>query len=1389
MRSYVAPITLRRFAADAALAPAPPAAPSSEHLEAAVLCADISGFTTLAEALARRGPEGAEVLTQLLNDYLGQLVELVAAHGGEVLNFAGDAVIAIWACAPGGDNGGCGCENLSLRTWRAAFCALDIQAQLNNYQTPEGVQLLLRLGISAGEVQALHVGGVGGRWKFLLAGEPLAQMGQAQSLAEPGEVVLDYAALQHLGAQSGSPRTDGLNLGYQRLHEIEAPPPLPPPPLPPAPPAAEDAAVAAARPYVSQAVLSRLDAEQPDWLAELRRVSVLFVNIKGLNYNSAQSLEQVQAAVSSVQQTLAHLEGAISQLVADSNGTVLIAAFGQPPRTHQDDPQRAVQAALEIQARLRQQGLLSSIGITTGRVFCGPIGNQRRREYTMVGSVINLSARLMQIGSNQILCDSVTQQAARSRLAFEALPAVAAKGVPHPVPIFRPLPQLEGASASAPSAPSEQAPPVGRLEERAILARALDALGEGASSVVLLEGEPGIGKSRLVEELLRLAAGSERNRLAGAASAIEQATPYHAWRSILIQVLGLGGIAEVSARREQALKYLQAHPDLAAPEVLRLAPLLNEVLPLDFSESDLTSQMAGRVRADNTRGLLRRILQAHASKQATVLVLEDAHWLDSASWALARLVQEQVQPLLLVIATRPLPEPIPDEYKYLARAPACRRMVLEALPAGDSLGLVCRRLGVTELAGSVADLIQQKAQGNPFFTEELAYSLRESGLILIQDGACRLAPGVNLSSVMFPDSVQGVVTERIDRLNQHQQITLKAASVIGRVFRYSILRDIDPGHAEPRLAEDLEGLQQLDITPLDTPEPNLAYIFKHAITQEVSYNLMLFAQRRELHQAVALWHERAHSADLAPYFSLLAYHWKHAENAAKALEYAEKAGEQALRSAAYQEAVGYFEQVLALDEAQNPPRSGDGARSLKRAGWERKFAEALIGVGRLLESRQHLEQAVSLLGFAVPKASRALALAINRQVLRQVGNRVNPGRYKRSSQAEKDVALEAARCFERLAQSYFHDNQMALTLFCSLRALNLAEAFGASPELARAYVNAGLSAGLVPLRRLSGFYDRRAAEVAADAGQLRAATWVKGVSGLGRMNVGELEEAASLLQQAVGMAEELGDRRQWVECMGMLCLSSFYAGHFTLSAGQAADLSSMAARSGDVQAQVWGQAFHAMNLLALDDTSQASTMIEGANRLLAESLDASLGRQEQMEVLGPLSIVRLRQARPEQARQAADEMLRLMIESPLTAAAVLVGYSAAAEVFQALLAQNPADSDASLKQQARRAVSSLGRFARVFPLGQPRAWLMRGSLHWLSGKSRLALRAWRRSLALAQRLGLRYDQGLAHLEIGRHLQHDDAARAQHLEGARDIFAELGAVYDLKQAQAALGEGE
>ena len=339
-----------------------------------------------------------------------------------------------------------------------------------------------------------------------------------------------------------------------------------------------EAAGPALRGYVPAAVTARLAAGQSAWISELRSVSVLFLRLPGLDDISSETLEQAQQLVGAVQEALYEYEGSVNKVGVDDKGATLVAAFGLPPVAHEDDPVRAVQAALGIQARLRRRGLRPALGLATGRVFCGSVGSGRRREYTMIGGVVNLAARLMQAADDELVCDAATRQATQAKLAFEALPPRRLKGWAEPVAVFRPRGQ------SLARAPSRSL--VGRAREQDLLAERLIGLQQGRGGTVLVEGEAGIGKSRLIDGLVEQAAGAPVRTLVGAADAVRSTTPYHAWRPVFESVFGLEDVAEPSERRARVLDRLRARPDLE-----RLAPLLADVLPLDLPSDEVVGQL------------------------------------------------------------------------------------------------------------------------------------------------------------------------------------------------------------------------------------------------------------------------------------------------------------------------------------------------------------------------------------------------------------------------------------------------------------------------------------------------------------------------------------------------------------------------------------------------------------------------------------------------------------------------------------------------------------------------------------------------------------------------------------------------------------------------------
>lgn len=1343
--SYVPPQVAQLYAAS----DEPLSAPRAEHYPGATLLADITGFTALTERLAALGPDGAEKLTQLLNAYFGQLVDVVLAHGGEVVKFAGDGLLAIWRADA---------EDLATVTLRAAQCGVAVQMQFRDYETGEGERLELTISIGAGDVVAAHVGGVNGRWEFLTAGDPMVQVSAVEEHAQPGNVILSPEAWvlveEHCG---GHP----LPSGSVRLYDLRRPLPLQAA-APTKPPKAE----ASLRPYVPLAVTARLDAGHTGWMAELRRLTVMFVNVHGIDATAPSVLDRLQAVVQEIQQVLARFEGTINKLIVEQRGTACVAAFGLPPLTHEDDSSRAVYAAIELHESLTAMGLRCDIGIASGQAFCGPVGGERRREYTMIGDVVNVAARLMQSAVDDLWCDRATYRAVQDRVSFATLPEITVKGKAKTVAVYRP-------DATKAGVRRDPRALVGRTEELAQLDEALAALRQGRGGVVLLVGEAGIGKSRLVDELLTRANAVRVASLEGAADAMEQTTPYHAWRAACTHLLGLDAFDHGAARQEQVRASLG---DM--PEVLRLWPLLNGVLPLDLPDSDLTKHMTGKVRADNTRLLLAQILKRTAAAAPLLLVLEDVHWMDSASWALTLEVHREVPDALLVLATRPMGDQAPAEFTHLAHARGTVRLDLGPLPEEDTLALVCARLGVDRLPDTAAALIRDRAQGNPFFSEELAYALRDAGYLQITDGTCTVAPDAgDLSRLSLPDTVQGVVTSRIDRLSPAQQLALKAASVIGRVFAFRVLRDIYPVESDRPLLQDyLEAMHSLDLTLIETPEPNLSYIFKHVILHEVAYNLMLQAQREQLHRAAAEWYEETYAEDLPAHYPLLAHHWLKANVPAKALEYSAAAGEQALAKGADQEAVHFFTQALDLDAALGADHAPAHV-PVRRARWERQLAEARYNQGQIVEARPHLLNAMTLLGWPMPETRGARIRTIAHHAAVQALHRWFPARFFGRAGDQAERAVEVVRCHLLIGEIHYLNGDLVPFLVNSLCGLNFAEWAGESPELMRVYAGGCLVVGAIPLHGLAETYSRRAQELALRMDDLAARGFSNMSCSVYYMNSAQWDRVHERLAVGIPELSRVGFNRIWTLCLSVRFLSLTAQGEYDRAEEAIEEMRTVVRRSGSAEHHAWVQLNQAVVLLR-----RGGKLAEAADRL-REGVNLLEGQGDHVHLLrgrGLLAVVHLRQGHPYQAKAGADQVLAMATESASTST-VFEGLAGTAEVYLTLWQ----DGDASVADAARAACDALAKVGKKFRLAECRALAWLGWCRWLDGKPAAARKCWARALEAGERHATPYDRALTHYTLGRHMDRGDAHRRGHLEEAAAIFERIGAQDDLARARAEL----
>lgn len=1332
------------------------------RLDAVLLFADISGSTALAERLAERGDAGAEELGRVFSEQLGSVIDSVTAHGGEVIKFAGDGLFALWSAEESSD--------LAAAARLAARCALEVQRA----RSAGDSGLSLRLGIGAGPVDLMALGDADVHLELAALGEAVIEACRAEELARPGEVVLGRAAANLLGdGARGTPLAAG-GLQLESMSPSSAPVAA----------AARAAAARAASPqlepglriFAPAEIESRLGAGHGGWLAELRRVSVLFVR---LPHDSVRSFDAAQRAVVAAQRVLARHRGTLARVGTDVQGLALKVVFGLPPHATENNARRALEAAMEVAELLGEA--YGGAGIATGRAFCGDVGSTERREYTTVGGVVHLAARLMQSAAGALLCDAATASSCGGEMRFETLTPISVKGVAEAVSVFRPVAKASPRTAGAFV--------VGREAERARLAALVERLGaEDGVGPIVIEGEGGIGKSTLAREFRRLAESRGARVLLGRTMLMEESTPYFAFRRVLEDLFGIdeSGSGEPALEERRALvRDRLARSFASGDDRSELLPLLEAVLPLGQAENQRTRQMHGQARADNLHLLLVDLLDRAARAAPLVLLIEDAHWMDSASWAVAELVAQRVPSLLLALFMRPLAESAVGERRRLLREAEIMR--LGPLPREAAEALLRHRFGVSDVAAPVAEWIGERAAGHPFYIEELAQALLERGMVLNAGDECRLAPAAgDLRACDIPATLDGVITSRIDRLPPRQQLALKVASAIGPSFSHAALCAAYPLEDErPHLAGDLEDLVAADLLVRGSnASAALAYAFKHAVTQQVAYALLPYAQRRRIHAAVAQWVEREYAGQPERAAALLAYHWGEAARgdaalAPRAIDLLERAGERAVATFANREAVRFLGHALELADALG---EASPVRPLRRARWQRQMGEAYYGLGELPRARGCLEAALALLGHPLPASRRRMAASLLFEIGRQTGRRLMPRMMRTpADQEERQVLLEAASACAFLNVLLVVNMELFTSVYASLLMLNLAEPAGPSRPLAYGYGSLGLILGTLNHRLASGYLERalRCGDSLPDR-----STHLANFFALGWFHArsGRWRESLDGFTSARAVAAEIGDWRFW-ELSTMLAGSiDFARGRFAESLevyGQARD---SAQRRGDVDAQALAIVGCVTSLAMLGRAREALETLESLQSWLGRGLETLVDRGIRINGLGMKALVLFQLGDAEGALAAAAAVAELAAGAPPTSHYGLPGYAAAAEVRLRLAeAARDGGEAAARSSLARASCRNLKSFARLYPFARAQYLLCDGLRCWLDHKPRAARRAWHGALELARRLDLLHEQGLAHLEIGRHAT-DAGERRTHLERARDLLRQAGAEYGVRSAE-------
>lgn len=891
--------------------------PEATHqaLPCTLVFADISGFTNLTETLAQRGKIGAEEMGDILNDVFEELLTAAYSYGAGLVKWGGDAVLLHF---DGDDH--------AARACRASVEMQRVIRTVGRLATSCGaVRLRMSIGVHTGEASFFLVGSR--HRELIVAGRAATEVALAEKTADAGEIVVTQDTVAALAAAGitgvGPPKEPGVLLEH-RL------------------PSVGPTGIRPAKRIDGIDVGSALPAALRDHLSsgtvdsEHRHVTVGFIEFSGADDLEARDPEALAAAIAELidlcQSAAADNDVTILSTDVNPDGGKVILISGAPRRVGDDE----IRVLTAVRRVLDGGGGALSLraGVNSGRVFAGNFGPAYRRNYSVAGDCVNLAARLMgSAGPGELLTTREVINRSGEGFRFVDVPPFMVKGKSEPIHAVR----VDGVEREHRRRTERSMPLVGREVELGELRRALGDAKRGVGRAIDLVGPAGIGKSRLLEELTD---DSDALVVWVDGEVYGSAAPYQPIQRVLGDLLGLSPTAE----RPAVAAALGELVTEQAPDLVPWMPLIGLVVGLEFPMTPVVQEIDPAARKERMEWAISTLLGATMTSP-TIMVFNDAHMMDDATLDLVdRLIRDgQDRPWLIVVTRRPggpLPDPDP---------PHRVRLELEPLDSSATDALLAALSDIAPVPARHLALVAERAGGNPLFLLELAAGVFESD-----------------SLAELPDSIEGIVAARIDRLSAEQRRLLRSAAVVGMTMDVALLEVVLrlDGAVTPEAARELGALSEF----LEQPEPGQLR-FRHHLVREAAYEGLPYRRRMALHAAAADAIEQTGDPDAQA--DLLSMHYLHGGRHDGAWTYSRRAAEQALARYANADATECYRRALTAAEHLADLSPGELLRVLEALG------DAHFELGEFEQAERALRRAHRLPDLE-PEAVAQLSLKIAR---------------------------------------------------------------------------------------------------------------------------------------------------------------------------------------------------------------------------------------------------------------------------------------------------------------------------------------------------------------------------------------------------------------------------
>eukprot|EP01124_Arcella_intermedia_P036552 TRINITY_DN9600_c0_g2_i1.p1 TRINITY_DN9600_c0_g2~~TRINITY_DN9600_c0_g2_i1.p1 ORF type:complete len:1556 (-),score=433.92 TRINITY_DN9600_c0_g2_i1:56-4492(-) len=894
-------------------------------------------------------------------------------------------------------------------------------------------------------------------------------------------------------------------------------------------------------------------------------------------------------------------------------------------------------------------------------------------------------------------------------------------------------------------------------------------------NTIIISGQPGIGKTTLIKSFMHTL--PKHRLLFATATKLGANTAYHAWREIFFSVLNL---ESTSNQGDLAKEVSSAVATTVDRKMVELLPLLNPILQLEIPETATTQELSPDLRIESTRELLIALL---VSSPFRVIVIDNCSWLDSASWGLALSIAQDVKikNILLVLSGRPITgEPA---YSLLANSKKTLQIKLEPMDVNQSVNFMCQRLQVKSIPLEVEEVLKTKAQGIPMVLEELAVVLTE----FVENGKCilTLEQEKTLQKV-FSDAkpLIALVTTKLDRLEQMELEILQMASVIGVTFSLKLLRIVLGENIKKKeLMSCLKHLTELNIL---IKERERYYTFSNNFTVEVVYDQLLFQQKVPIHKRIAEWYE---VGQIEGNETVLAHHWKRAENIKKAIMYYDKGGQKAMENYANREAVQLFSEALELVRSNKTEFSVEDIK--KMVLWQRQLGQSYYNLGKFERATTHLEDALVLLKQPLPST------AVSQWAYVKVKGK--------NALKDEDSIRDMVLIFNCLAKVNFYRCEKKIIAYCNKQALKFSLQSNLKKELCETYANCILGATLSKKNKKSAIEFMKLGKSMAEMTHAPL-TQLQLNSGMYYSGVGNWNLAHESYASAIASAKVLKDFRRLEEAYIFDSVTFSIRGDSKKSSEGLKEAYDSSVRRGDIQ----------MQILALIAKMYDDYIFGRREELLKklELLKDSLGSIDKDSYILDMAckinyyslkaICYVYKGILSKAFESAKTALNEISKTSPTMFINFVGYSIVPEVFLLILqwvqvTQNPNSTGnhalktkdwnweksalsspklpatAKLVAKVTKSLACLQKFCDVFEFARSRYFLLNGVYE--TEKVEKTYTYYQESIEAARKLDMDYDLYLAYYVFGSKFLIEEGAKSKYLQDAKDGLVKMNVDYE------------